>query len=148
MEIMTRVAGEMYKMKSPYLLLLLCCTLLFAFTACSPKPAFVYDPAKTYAAFLVVDSDYGRVALEKMKENSLRENLEIGRIEYYKPGTQEFGLILSRLTESQQVKVVWIIAAINDINNIKAGQALLEDYKGSYRYVPIADQTGPIKLQP
>ena len=139
-------------MKSQYISLivyLILLTVTLAAGACSQKtqPAFVYDPAKAYAAFLVVDSEYGRSSLESMKANSAKENLDIGRIEYYKPGTEEFGLVLSRLTESKQVRVVWVIANIIDINNIKNGQAALEGYQGSYRYVPIMEQSGPVKLR-
>ena len=57
-----------------------------------------YDPNKTYAAFLVVDSDAGRASLQSMKQHTLNQNLEIGPIEYYNPGTTDFVPALTRLT--------------------------------------------------
>jgi hypothetical protein len=72
--------------------------------------------------------------------------LEIGPIEYYNPGNKDFGPILIKLTASKRVTVVWIIASLWDINDIKTSMEKIE-YKGPYRYVPISDQDGAIKIQ-
>jgi len=137
-------------MKSQHILLS-CFTVLavmLAGIACSQKPVqdAAYDPSLNYAAFLVVNTEYGKDSLERMKAHSLEESFEIGPIEYYQPGTREFKPVLTRLTASKQVKLVWIISSVFDVNDIKKAIAGV-DYTGVYRYVPISDQTGPIKLQ-
>ncbi len=111
-----------------------------------PGQGITYDPAENYTAFLVLDNQVGRDSLATMKQRSIDEGFEIGPIEYYKQGAKEFGPILKRLTASKQVTVVWVISSVWDIPNIKKGMEGLE-YKGPYRYVPISDATGAIKIQ-
>jgi hypothetical protein len=115
--------------------------------SCSQKPVqgFVYDPAKNYAAFLVINTPVGKTALESMKKHSTAEQYEIGPVEYYEPGSKDFESILRKLTVSKQVKLVWIISSLWDVADIKAAMAKV-DYKGPYRYAPITDQTGAIKI--
>jgi hypothetical protein len=138
-------------MKFQNLVLLSCCIVLItalAGAACSQKPApgLTYDPAKNYAAFLVVNSEYGKTSLAAMKQHSTDESYEIGPVEYYNPGTKDFVPALTRLTANKQVKIVWIISSLFDVNDIK--QAMVKiDYAGTYRYAPISDQVGPIKVQ-
>jgi hypothetical protein len=123
------------------LLVLTCisCSLL-------PAPGITYDPSKNYAAFLVIDNDMGRSSLATMQQRSTGEGLEIGPIEFYKQGAKDFGPVLKKLTASKQVTVVWIIASVLDINEIKNGMTVL-DYTGAFRYVPLMEGTGPIKMQ-
>jgi hypothetical protein len=85
--------------------------------------------------------------LATMQQRSTGEGLEIGPVEFYKQGAKDFGPVLKKLTASKQVTVVWIISSIWDINEIKNGMTDLE-YTGAYRYVPISDGTGAIKIQP
>jgi hypothetical protein len=112
-----------------------------------PGQGINYDPSKNYAAFLVLDNDTGRSSLATMKQHSADEKLEIGPIEFYKTGTKDFSPILKKLTASKQVTVVWIISSVWDVPDIKKGMEGLE-YVGPYRYVPIAQGTGAIKIQP
>jgi hypothetical protein len=112
----------------------------------SAAPTVAYDPAKTYASFLVVNTAIGKNSLESMKRHSTDEQYEIGPIEYYDPGSKDFESILRKLTVSTQVKLVWIISSVWDIPDIKTAMTKI-DYKGAYRYVPISDQTGAIKIQ-
>jgi len=123
------------------LLTLMCvsCSLL-------PGQGFNYEPSKNYAAFLVIDNDTGRESLASMKQHSTSEGLEIGPIEYYKQGTKDFAPILKKLTVSKQVTVVWIISSLWDVPDIKKGMEGLE-YAGPYRYVPITEGAGAIKIQ-
>ena len=111
-----------------------------------PGQGFSYDPSKNYAAFLVLDNDTGRSSLATMKQRSIGEGWEIGPIEFYKQGQKDFAPILKKLTASKQVTVVWIISSVWDIPDIKNGMTGLE-YNGAYRYVPIAEGTGAIKVQ-
>jgi len=132
-----------------YIVLVIAVALAAGLAACS-KPAdqgINYDPAKNYASFLVLNTDIGKSSLETMKIRSTGEGLEIGPIEYYATGTKDFEPALKKLTVSKQVTVVWIIASLWDINTIKDSMTKIE-YKGAYRYVPISDQTGAIKIQP
>jgi hypothetical protein len=122
-----------------FVLLGLSCSLL-------PGQGFSYDPSKNYAAFLVLDNDTGRSSLATMKQRSIGEGWEIGPIEFYKQGQKDFAPILKKLTASKQVKVVWIISSVWDVTDIKKGMEGLE-YAGPYRYVPIAEGTGAIKMQ-
>ena len=133
--------------KSIYVILCIVAVCAVGFTACS-KPAdqgINYDPAKNYASFLVFNTDTGKSSLETMRTRSVIEGLEIGPIEYYATGTKDFEPALKKLTVSKQVTVVWIIASLWDINSIKDSMSKIE-YKGAYRYVPISDQTGAIKI--
>jgi hypothetical protein len=116
--------------------------------SCSALPGqgFSYDPSKNYATFLVLDNDFGRSSLATMKQHSAEEALEIGPVEFYKQGTKDFAPMLKKLTASKQVKVLWIISSIWDVNDIKKGMEGLE-YTESFRYVPIAEGTGAIKIQ-
>jgi hypothetical protein len=110
------------------------------------QPKITYDPNKTYAAFLVLDSAAGKASLETMKQHTLAEGLEIGPIEYYSPGTKDFEPILTRLTTNKQVKLVWIISLVLDVPQIKTGMSKLT-YEGSYRYAPIMNDGSQIKIQ-
>ena len=130
------------------MVLVIAVALTAGFTACL-KPAdqgINYDPAKNYASFLVLNNDIGKSSLETMEMRSTGEGLEIGPIEYYTAGTKDYELTLKKLTASKQVTVVWIIASLWDINTIKDSMSKIE-YKGAYRYVPISDQAGAIKIQ-
>ncbi len=100
------------------------------------QPKITYDPNKTYAAFLVLDNTAGKASLESMKQRTLSESMEIGLIEYYSPGTTDFEPILTRLTASKQVKLVWIISNVLDVPQIKTAMSKVA-YAGSYRYAPI-----------
>jgi len=111
-----------------------------------PGQGINYDPSKNYAAFLVLDNDTGINSLATMKQRSIGEGLEIGPIEFYKVGTKDFSSILKKLTVSKQVTVVWLICSVWDVPDIKKGMEGLE-YAGPYRYVPIAEGTGAIKIQ-
>jgi len=121
--------------------------LAVVFVACSllPGAGINYDPAKNYAAFLVLDNDIGRSSLATMQQRSTGEGLEIGPIEYYKQGAGDFAPMLKKLTASKQVTVVWIISSVWDIPDIKKGMEGLE-YAGPFRYVPISEGTGAIKM--
>jgi hypothetical protein len=132
-----------------YIILAVVMAWTAALTACSKPaaPVINYDPARNYASFLVLNTDTGKSSLATMQKRSTDEGLEIGPIEYYTTGNKEFGPILTKLTASKQVTVVWIIASLWDINDIKASMEKIE-YKGPYRYVPISDQAGAIKIQP
>jgi hypothetical protein len=134
--------------KSLYIFLFIAVMLAAGLTACSKpvEPGITYDPAKNYASFLVFNNEYGRSSLETMKQRSAAEKLEIGPIEYYDAGTKDFEPALKRLTVSKQVTVVWVIASLWDINTIKDAMAKIE-YRGAYRYVPLTDQAGAIKIQ-
>ena len=106
------------------------------FTACLNQAGqgINYDPAKSYAAFLAPNSDFGKASVEAMKVKVAGEGLEIGPIEYYTAGTKDFAPALKKLTASKQVTVVCInFSSITDISNIKQSMANL-DYTGAYRY--------------
>ena len=122
--------------------------LLLTCLSCSLLPAqgITYDPSKNYATFLVLDNDTGRSSLATMQQRSTGEGLEIGPIEFYKQGAKDFAPILKKLTASKQVTVVWIISSLWDVTEIKNGMTGLE-YTGAYRYVPISEGTGAIKIQ-
>lgn len=112
--------------------------LLTSLSACAQPaaPSFAWEPGKTYATFLVMDSESGRNSLEMAKGRSLQEGLEVGPIEYYKANTKDFAPAMKNLTASKQVSVVWIIASVWDVNTIKDAQVGLT-YAGDYRYVPV-----------
>jgi len=111
-----------------------------------PDQGFTFDPSKNYASFLVLDNDTGRSSLATMRQRSIDEGLEIGPIEFYKQGATDFAPMLEKLTAGKQVTVVWIISSVWDIPDIKKGMEGL-DYAGPFRYVPISEQTGAIKIQ-
>lgn len=138
-------------MRDRKIILLVCFIVMVAVligTSCSQPqtPAFTYDPDKNYAAFLVANSDYGKSSLATMKERSRSENYEIGPVEFYNQGTKDFEPQLTRLTANKQIKIVWVISYILEIPDIKTSQAKIK-YEGTYRYVPISAQTGPIKIE-
>jgi predicted small secreted protein len=128
---------------------ILCAILISSvlLASCNQKPVqgIAYDPTKKYAAFLVLNTAVGKNALENMKIHSAEEQYEIGPVEYYDPGSKDFESILRKLTVNQQVKLVWIISSLWDVADIKTAMTKI-DYKGPYRYVPITDQTGAIKI--
>lgn len=80
-----------------------------------------------------------------MQQRSIGEGWEIGPIEFYKQGARDFAPMLKKLTASKQVTVVWIISSIWDIPDIKKGMEGLE-YAGPFRYVPISEGMGAIKM--
>jgi len=109
------------------------------FTACAnlpwSAPAPAYDPAKDYAAFLVLESANGRAILDNLKERSLNEKYEIGPIEYYKLGTKDFEPIIKKLTASPQIKLLWLASSLMDIPDIQKAITKV-GYKGALRYMP------------
>jgi len=123
------------------------CVLLLISCLPAQNQSPTYDPAKNYAAFLVINSTVGKNVLENMKRHSLEENYEIGPIEYYNQGTKDFVPILKKLTASKQVKLVWIISGVWDIPDIKNAMAQV-DFQGAYRYAPSTEQGGAIIVQP
>lgn len=138
----------MSSQKYVYIIVCIAVALTAGLTACLnlADQGISYDPAKSYASFLVLNNDTGKSSLETMRTRSTVEGLEIGPIEYYSTGTKDFEPILKKLTVSKQVTVVWVIASLWDINTIKDAMAKIE-YRGAYRYVPITDQAGAIKIQ-
>jgi hypothetical protein len=141
----------MKKMRLKLLISSLAALVLLALpcVSCSllPGQGFTYDPSKNYASFLVLDNETGKNSLALMKQRSIGEGFEIGPVEYYKQGTKDFAPVLKELTSSKQVAVVWIISSVWDIPDIKKGIEGL-DYSGPFRYVPISEGAGPIKIQP
>lgn len=123
--------------------------LVPAAAACSQdvEPKITFDPDKNYAAFLVVDNDNGRGTVETYQARSVQESLEIGPVVYYERGTTDFDILFTELISSDQIKVIWIICYVTDVNNIQASMPKF-DYKGSYRYVLLSDQGGTIKVSP
>jgi len=142
---------EMKKMRLKLLIASMAALVLLALpcVACSlmPEQGFTYDSSKSYASFLVLDNETAKNSLALMKQRSIGEGYEIGPVEYYKQGTKDFAPILKELTSSKQVVVVWIISSVWDIPDIKKGMEGLE-YVGPFRYVPISEESGPIKIQP
>jgi hypothetical protein len=133
-------------MKFQNIILLSCCIIvIMALAGAACSPSIKYDPSKNYAAFLVINSETGKTSLASMKAHSLQENYEIGPIEFYNPGTKDFEPALTRLTASKQVKLVWIVSSVFDVNDIKKAMAKL-DYAGTYRYAPISEGSVPIKI--
>jgi hypothetical protein len=120
--------------------------LLSAGCALIPDQGISYDPAKRYAAFLVLNNDIAKGSLATMQKRSTDEQLEIGPVEYYNAGTKDFETALKKLTASKQVTVVWIITDFLHVNDIKAAMANIE-YKGPYRYALVSGQ-GPVTIQP
>ncbi len=114
-----------------------------AHVACTniPDSTATYDPAKNYAAFLVLDSDNGRSILENLKERSLVEGYEIGPIEYYKLGPQDFDPIVKKLIPGSQIKLIWIASSLMDVPDIQKAIAKTE-YKGTIRYMPATQSVG------
>lgn len=100
-----------------------------------------YDLSKQYVAFLVMNTPVGKSTLEGAKQRAAKETYEIGPVGYYNPGTTDFESILSKLTASSQVKLVWIIGSASDINDIRAALTKVS-YQGACRYALI------IKEQP
>ena len=128
---------------------LLCSLVLISLivSSCSffqQQPKITYDPNKSYAAFLVLEGAAGKTSLENMKQHTLQESMEIGPIEYYSPGTTDFEPILTRLTASKQVKLVWIISNVLDVPQIKTAMSKIV-YAGAYRYSPIMNGN-PVKI--
>jgi hypothetical protein len=114
----------------------LCFGLLISCTGTANNtPA--YDPAKKYAAFLVLDSEGGNNTLASIKQRTLTEGYEIGPIEYYKSGNKDFEPVLKKLTPAPQIEVLWIVSSIMDIPEIQKAFAKME-YKGTIRYMPVS----------
>ncbi len=114
-----------------------------AHIACTnvPGSTATYDPAKSYAAFLILDSANGRNILDNLKERSLGEGYVIGPIEYYKLGSKDFDPIVKKLIPGTQVKLIWIASSLMDIPDIQKAIAKTE-YKGTIRYMPATQSVG------
>lgn len=113
--------------------------LLFSIfiASCSQQSGQTYDPAKKYAAFLVVNVPNSKSALENAKSKSTADGYEIGPIEYYDPGAKDFEPIIKKLIPSQQITLIWISGSLLDSPNIqKAINAM--GYKGGVRYMPVS----------
>jgi hypothetical protein len=120
--------------------------LILNLAACSANPpqqqAPQYDPAKNYAAFLVVNTPQSADALKAAKEKSARESYEIGPVVYYEPGTQDFVPLVKKLTPSKQVSLIWVVGSLLDTPNIQKAMAAAE-IKGYLRYMPVTAPATP-----
>ena len=123
------------------------CLLLFIIPllliSCSQvlTPATGYDPAKNYAAFLVLNSSSGKNILETIKQRSIGEKYEIGPVEFYNTGTTNFEPLIKKLTPSKQITLLWIASTLSDVPAIQKAIAAAE-YKGMLRYMPVSSATG------
>jgi hypothetical protein len=115
---------------------------LAACAASQPKPAPQYDPAKNYAAYLVVNTPQSADALKAAKQLSAKDNYEIGPIVYYEPGTQDFSPFVKQLTPSKQVSLIWIVGSLLDTPNIQKALAAAE-IKAFLRYMPVTAPATP-----
>lgn len=97
----------------------------------------VYDPAKRYAAFLVLDSEGGTNTLAGVKQRTITDGYEIGPTEYYKSGNKDFEPVLRKLTPSPQIEILWIVSSVMDIPDIQKALTKIE-YKGTIRYMPVS----------
>jgi hypothetical protein len=106
--------------------------------SCSPQTAqkTAYDPSKNYAAFLVLENPNSAGVLKSIKSRSTDSGYELGPVEYYRPGTNDFEPVLKKLTPSKQITLLWVAGNIMDTPNIQKGLAKVQ-YKGEVRYMPV-----------
>ncbi|MCX6005351.1 MAG: hypothetical protein NT082_06740 [Chloroflexi bacterium] len=95
-----------------------------------------YDPSKNYAAFLVLNTESGKSALENMKLQSTADNYTIGPIEYYSPGSTGYEPLIRKLIQNKQVTLLWLIAPMREIIEMQKVITKVE-YKGAVRYLPV-----------
>jgi hypothetical protein len=105
-----------------------------------PVPQPVYNPAKNYAAFLVLNNPNSAKILDEVKITTVSTGLEIGPIEYYDPGTTDFEPVIKKLTPSKQISVLWVVGNIMDSTNISKGIAK-SSFKGEMRLKPVSGPT-------
>lgn len=118
--------------------------LIVNLAACGSQPqqAPQYDPAKNYAAFLVVNTPLSIDALKSAKEKSTRDGYEIGPVVYYEPGTKDFEALVKKLLPSKQISLIWVSGSLLDTPNIQKAVAAAE-YKGLLRYMPVTAPAAP-----
>jgi hypothetical protein len=126
--------------------LLILITFVFAIflSACStPAPqGTTYDPAKKYAAFAVVNLPVSAAILEKAKQESAADGLEIGPIEYYNGQTSNFDSIVQKLTVSKQITIIWVLGGLMDVPAVRKSAAKF-GYAGGFRFMPVSGQSLP-----
>jgi hypothetical protein len=101
-----------------------------------PTPQSIYDPAKHYAAFLVLNNPNSANVLDSVKGKSVGDGYEIGPVEYYAAGTTDFETAIKKLTPSKQITVLYVVANMMDVPNIQKGIAKVA-FKGEVRYMPV-----------
>ncbi len=125
----------------PALSLILIVSFLLVSCIQLPGQTATYDPAKKYAAFLVVNHPSSGDVLSNIKQRSISEGYEIGPIEYYNPGTKDFEPIIRKLTPDKQITLIWVAGSIMDSPDIQKAIARVE-YKGGIRYMPVTGAVG------
>jgi hypothetical protein len=103
-----------------------------------------YDPSKSYASFLVLNSPNSAKVLDNIKQISIADGYEIGPIEYYNPGTKDFEPVLRKLTSNKQVTLLWIASGLLDTRDVQKSLAVI-GFKGSVRYMPVTGNATPIQ---
>ncbi|MDD5311860.1 MAG: hypothetical protein PHO26_02340 [Dehalococcoidia bacterium] len=98
--------------------------------------SYNYDPTKYYATFLVINTESGKNALEKMKLESVADNMTIGPVEYYTPGSYNYEPLIRKLTQNKQVRLLWLIAPMREVIEMQNIANKIE-FKGAVRYMPI-----------
>jgi len=112
-------------------------TIGLQFLACTGmSDSFNYDPTRYYATFLVINTESGKSALEKMKLQSVADNMTIGPVEYYTPGSYNYEPLIRKLTQNKQVRLLWLIAPMREVIEMQNIANKIE-FKGAVRYMPI-----------
>jgi hypothetical protein len=112
--------------------------LSFGLAACGSQaqPAAQYDPAKNYAAFLVVNTPSSAAALSAAKQKATGDGYEIGPVVYYEPGTKDFTELVKKLVPGKQVAEIWVSGSLLDTPDIQKA-LIAAQYKGMIKYMPV-----------
>ncbi len=116
-------------------LMLIVVLLSSVLLSCGPGKV-TYDPAKTYAAVIAIDLPAARTTLDDIRQKSSAEGFDVGPVEYYQPGQEDFVPIIKRLTSEATIGMLWIASGLEDIPGIQAAVAKA-GYTGQVRLMPV-----------
>jgi len=120
------------------------CAMAVVLTSCSSQAAQTtnYDPAKKYAAFIVMNSPNSAAVLDNAKQQSTADGYENGPVEYYTPPAKDFDPIVKKVTPSKQITLIWVIGNLMDVPAVRKSATNL-GFKGTTRFMPLSGSAIP-----
>ena len=120
---------------------------VFACSSQGAGDAKYSDPSKKYAAFLVMSSPNSALALASAQNQTERDLLVTGPIDYYDPATKNFDAYAKKMAAMKQVTCIFLVGSLFDLPVLRKS-AQQAGFKGEIRFLPISGPANPTSLTP
>lgn len=92
-------------------------------------------PAK-YAGYLVVNNPEGLAALDRVKQQSMAEGIQVAGCEYYSEGDTNFSSLIAKLTRNSSLNLIYVI--VNSYERASAEKSLVQlEYPADLKFIEV-----------